>query len=81
MATLAAASLRKAGNKLDLYTYGSPRVAKEGLRKFIEENSDNGKGGKRAAGQSNSNYRITHSNDMVVHLIPKFLGLCFPFVS
>ncbi|KAI9719236.1 MAG: hypothetical protein M1812_003566 [Candelaria pacifica] len=74
VATLAAASLRKAGNKLDLYTYGSPRVANEELRKWIEKNSDSSSA-KPTPRQSNSNYRITHSDDLVPQLPPKITGL------
>ncbi|GIJ85201.1 hypothetical protein Asppvi_004057 [Aspergillus pseudoviridinutans] len=60
LATLGAATLRKAGISVQLYNYGSPRVGNTALATFI-------------TGQG-SNYRVTHTNDIVPRLPPRAFG-------
>ncbi|EMD89931.1 hypothetical protein COCHEDRAFT_62145, partial [Bipolaris maydis C5] len=55
IATLAAASMRNAGRKVALYTYGSPRVGGSQISDYITK-------------QAGGNYRITHWNDPVPKL-------------
>ncbi|KAL4956506.1 Alpha/Beta hydrolase protein [Aspergillus filifer] len=60
LATLGATHLRKAGYAIELYPYGSPRVGNEALAQYI---TDQG-----------SNYRVTHTNDIVPRLPPMAFG-------
>ncbi|TID18915.1 Mitochondrial distribution and morphology protein 10 [Venturia nashicola] len=64
VATLAAGALRKTGFKVDLYTYGSPRVANEDLAVQLT----------LQAPSLGSNYRVTHLNDAVPQLPPQWFG-------
>ncbi|KAE9973372.1 hypothetical protein EG328_004434 [Venturia inaequalis] len=64
VATLAAGALRKNGFKVDLYTYGSPRVANEDLAVQLT----------LQAPSMGSNYRVTHLNDAVPQLPPQWFG-------
>ncbi|RHZ54512.1 lipase family protein [Aspergillus thermomutatus] len=60
LATLGAATLRKAGIAVELYGYGSPRVGNKALATFITAQG--------------SNYRVTHTNDIVPRLPPRVFG-------
>ncbi|KAL4923371.1 Alpha/Beta hydrolase protein [Aspergillus undulatus] len=60
LATLGAAQLRNAGYAIELYPYGCPRVGNEALVQYI---TDQG-----------SNYRVTHTNDIVPRLPPMAFG-------
>lgn len=60
VAALGATALRKAGYKLDLYTYGQPRVGNTALATYMTNQG--------------SMYRVTHSNDIVPKLPPPLLG-------
>ncbi|BDD60403.1 hypothetical protein MPDQ_000811 [Monascus purpureus] len=66
LATLAAVDLRNAGNEIDLYTYGSPRVGNKAFAEFLTSQS----GG--------TTYRVTHTDDPVPKLPPKNLGFSQP---
>lgn len=58
IATLAAAYLRKIGGyKVDLYTYGAPRVGNEAFASFV-------------TAQPGAEYRVTHADDPVPRLPP-----------
>ncbi|KAI1469729.1 alpha/beta-hydrolase [Daldinia caldariorum] len=59
VATVAAGYAREKGYKLDLYTYGSPRVGNKALVDFI-------------TAQPGGEYRVTHSDDPVPRLPPIF---------
>ncbi|KOC07547.1 lipase [Aspergillus flavus] len=58
--TLAATVLRNSGSEVALYTYGSPRVGNQEFADYV-------------SGQG-SNFRVTHSNDIVPRLPPRLLG-------
>ncbi|KAI9368116.1 Alpha/Beta hydrolase protein [Aspergillus egyptiacus] len=60
VATLGAVELRNAGYDIELYPYGAPRVGNEALAQYI---TDQG-----------SNYRVTHTNDIVPRLPPMSFG-------
>ncbi|PLN85474.1 alpha/beta-hydrolase [Aspergillus taichungensis] len=60
LATLGAVALRNAGYKIELYTYGSPRVGNTELAEYITAHGPN--------------YRVTHSNDIVPRLPSHILG-------
>ncbi|QDS77294.1 hypothetical protein FKW77_004421 [Venturia effusa] len=64
VATLAAGALRNTGMKVDLYTYGSPRVGNEDLAVQMT----------LQAPKLGSNYRVTHLNDAVPQLPPQWFG-------
>lgn len=55
VATIAAATLRKAGVPLELYTYGSPRVGNDKFATWFSE-------------QQGGHWRVTHGNDAVPRL-------------
>ena len=57
VATLAAATLRKAGIPIELYTYGSPRVGNKAFAEFVTN-------------QAGGEYRLTHSADPIPRLPP-----------
>ncbi len=57
VATLAAAYLRAAGNAVDLYTYGSPRVGNDAFANFV-------------SAQAGLEIRVTHLDDPVPRLPP-----------
>ncbi|OCK81543.1 alpha/beta-hydrolase [Lepidopterella palustris CBS 459.81] len=61
IADFAAAELRKEGEDVALYTFGSPRIGTSTISDFI-------------TAQSPSNYRVTHLNDPVPRLPPMALG-------
>lgn len=61
VATLAAAYLRKAGNAVDLYTFGSPRVGNSAFADFV-------------SAQAGSEIRVTHVDDPVPRLPPLLFG-------
>lgn len=50
--------------KLDIYTFGSPRIGNAALVKYIYN-------------QSGKTYRITHHNDVVPRLPPMFWPFCY----
>jgi hypothetical protein len=54
---MAAAYLRSAGNSVDLYTYGSPRVGNDAFANFV-------------SAQSGLEIRVTHLDDPVPRLPP-----------
>ncbi|KAE8134727.1 Alpha/Beta hydrolase protein [Aspergillus pseudotamarii] len=58
--TIAATALRNSGSKVELYTYGAPRVGNQEFADYV-------------SGQG-SNFRVTHSNDIVPRLPPRLLG-------
>ncbi|PLB52143.1 alpha/beta-hydrolase [Aspergillus steynii IBT 23096] len=60
LASFAATALRNDGFEIDLYSYGSPRLGNKALATYI-------------TGQG-TNYRITHTNDIVPRLPPSILG-------
>ncbi|KAA8642911.1 hypothetical protein EYZ11_009041 [Aspergillus tanneri] len=60
LASFAATELRNAGHTIDLYSYGGPRLGNENLAKYI-------------TGQG-TNFRITHTNDIVPRLPPHSFG-------
>jgi len=62
LATVSATVLRLAGHKIDLYTFGSPRVGNHAFAEFV------------TAETSGANYRITHTDDIVPKLPPRALG-------
>ncbi|RPA98650.1 alpha/beta-hydrolase [Choiromyces venosus 120613-1] len=60
IATLMAEEFRKGGVKVDLYTFGAPRIGNEQLSSFISK--------------TGTNFRVTHTNDPVPRLPPVLLG-------
>ncbi|KAE8383761.1 Alpha/Beta hydrolase protein [Aspergillus bertholletiae] len=58
--TLAATVLRNSGINADLYTYGAPRVGNQEFADYV-------------SGQG-SNFRVTHSNDIVPRMPPRMFG-------
>ncbi|OJJ44000.1 hypothetical protein ASPZODRAFT_18775 [Penicilliopsis zonata CBS 506.65] len=64
VATLGAAVLRHSGHKIELYTYGCPRVGNKALATFITAQSPN--------------YRVTHTNDVVPKVPPRLFGFSHP---
>ncbi|KAF1958607.1 alpha/beta-hydrolase [Byssothecium circinans] len=60
IATLAAADLRTLKYKVDLYTYGAPKVAGSTLSTYITKQGNN--------------YRVTHYNDIVPQVPPMFMN-------
>ncbi|CAM1507920.1 Fc.00g047680.m01.CDS01 [Cosmosporella sp. VM-42] len=61
VATLAAAYLRKDGNAVDLFTYGSPRVGNNVFANFVTN-------------QAGAEFRVTHGDDPVPRLPPIVFG-------
>ncbi|EHA28261.1 lipase [Aspergillus niger ATCC 1015] len=62
LAAVAATVLRNAGYTLDLYNFGQPRIGNLALADYI-------------TGQNmGSNYRVTHTDDIVPKLPPELLG-------
>ncbi|KAH8704964.1 putative extracellular lipase [Talaromyces proteolyticus] len=62
LAAIAATVFRASGYTVELYDYGQPRIGNLALATYIT-NQNQG-----------SNYRVTHSDDIVPKLPPKFLG-------
>ena len=62
MATLCAVDLQNKGNKVSLYTYGSPRVGNEEFAKYANQKIEG------------LNYRISYINDPVTGVPPSSLG-------
>lgn len=68
VATLGAANIRAAGYKVDLYTFGSPRVGNKVLVDFITK-------------QPGARYRVTHNEDPVPRLPPRKLFPAYGHIS
>ncbi|PYH88273.1 lipase 2 [Aspergillus ellipticus CBS 707.79] len=62
LAAIAATVFRNAGYTVDLYDYGQPRIGNLALADYITDQS------------MGSNYRVTHTDDIVPKLPPKLLG-------
>ncbi|KAF2274020.1 alpha/beta-hydrolase, partial [Westerdykella ornata] len=62
LASLAAADLRSRGIKVDLYTYGAPKVGFSSLANYLTSTANG------------NTYRVTHKNDPVPRLPPALLG-------
>lgn len=62
LAAVAATVLRASGYTVQLYNYGQPRIGNLALANFITSET------------SGTNYRVTHSDDIVPKLPPRFLG-------
>ncbi|KAH8697777.1 Alpha/Beta hydrolase protein [Talaromyces proteolyticus] len=66
LATLAAVELRNQGDKVDLYTYGCPRVGNHAFASFVTTQ------------EGGTNYRVTHTDDPVPKVPPKSFGFSQP---
>lgn len=64
VATLAGAELRSMGIKLDIYTFGSPRVGNNRFASYVTSQ----------APSLGLNFRVTHVNDPVPQLPPTWIG-------
>ncbi|KUL88017.1 hypothetical protein ZTR_03992 [Talaromyces verruculosus] len=62
LAAIAATVFRASGYTVQLYNYGQPRIGNLALADFITSET------------SGTNYRVTHSDDIVPKLPPKLLG-------
>ncbi|PYH99491.1 alpha/beta-hydrolase [Aspergillus ellipticus CBS 707.79] len=62
LAAIAATVLRDAGYTIDLYDFGQPRIGNLALADYITDQT------------SGSNYRVTHTDDIVPKLPPELLG-------
>ncbi|RJE27479.1 Extracellular lipase [Aspergillus sclerotialis] len=64
MATLGATAMRNDGYKIELYTYGSPRLGNKALAEYVTSQG--------------SLYRTTHTDDIVPKLPPIVIGFSHP---
>ncbi|KAF2874388.1 Alpha/Beta hydrolase protein [Massariosphaeria phaeospora] len=62
LASLAAGVLRSRGIPADLYTYGAPKIGKQGLATYLSDTANG------------TAFRVTHRNDPVPQLPPALLG-------
>ncbi|KAH8730801.1 Alpha/Beta hydrolase protein [Phaeosphaeriaceae sp. PMI808] len=62
LASLAAGVLRKQGTKVDLYTYGAPKIGFEGISQYL------------ASSDMGQTFRVTHKADPIPKLPPALLG-------
>ncbi|OJJ50407.1 hypothetical protein ASPZODRAFT_149736 [Penicilliopsis zonata CBS 506.65] len=62
LAAIGATVMRNAGYEITLYNYGQPRIGNMPLADYITDQS------------MGSNYRVTHTDDIVPKLPPKLLG-------
>ncbi|KAE8356693.1 Alpha/Beta hydrolase protein [Aspergillus coremiiformis] len=60
MATIAATVLRQSGYVLDMFSYGAPRLGNMAFAEYVSAQG--------------SNFRVTHTNDMVPRVPPRMLG-------